>query len=807
MYFIRKLVLIVVLFPFFSLSQNYSVEGQIQSYDNIPVAYANILLLRASDSVVVKGTSSGDNGLFALKGIEKGTYLVKISFIGYREMIKELRVEKDVNLGILKLQEEAEKLEDVTLTAPNRNRPKLERKPDRIIFTVENTSLTDTNIWDLLQRTPGILIINDQLTVRGAGDVQVMINERKISLPYADIMNLLRGTDAGSIKSVEVITNPSARYDAEGGAIVNIVMSKNLVTGYNGSVFTNMTQGVFPKFSTGTGQFFKSEKTQLSFNYTYTDQKLLRKQDETVDYFTNGAIASLWDTGLEQITDSKRHTASMFFDYSIDSRNTLSISAVGSTLPEFDRTYDSRTLIFDQNQQLDSLFTTMNLVNDDNVNAVVNLDYTHQFAKPGAKLIVHGNYTYFDYTRDQNLDTDFIQPDGGKTGDNDFTITSGQRIDIYGAQVDFETPLKNTSSLEAGIKFAGIDSENTITQDGFNQGQPGVDPTEADVFQYNEKIGAAYFSYSKDWNRWSLKTGLRAEYTRTEGISRILDKVNHNDYFELFPTFYLQYTPNEHHDLSINYGRRITRPRYGQINPFQYFINNNAIIQGDPALLPAFRDLLTFSYTIDQTYTFEVYYRFEDQALRQLTFQDNESNILNFINTNIDRELSYGLDFYVYKGITGFWDINLVSSYFYSAERFRNIENNNDLVDNGLWTLYLTFDNYFTLSQSQGLTAELGLEYVSEIVTGNSRQEDYSRLNFSITKQLFHKKGRLTVGIRDIFNDGNLRSARDFADQQGTRFTRDENRLFTVAFRYRFGNLRLKSNTQNKQQEERERLN
>ena len=805
--FTYKLVLIVILFPFFVLSQNYNLKGQVKSYDNTPVVYANILLLRASDSVVVKGTSSGDNGFFTLSSIEKGTYLVKISFIGYQEIIKKVAIEKDVDLGTLQLQEEAEELDDVTLMARNLNKPKLERKPDRVIFTVENTSLTDTSIWDLLQRTPGILIINDQLTVRGAGDVQVMINERKVSLPYADVMNLLRGTDAGSIKSVEVITNPSARYDAEGGAIINIVMSKNLATGYNGNVFTNMAQGVFPKFSTGTGQFFKSEKTQLSFNYTYTDQKRLRKQDETVDYFNNGAFASFWDTGLEQITDSKRHTASMFFDYSIDSRNTLSVSAVASTLPEFDRTYDSRTLIFNENEQLDSLFTTLNQVSDDNVNAVINLDYTHKFAKPGAKLTVNGNYTYFDYTRDQDLDTDFIQPDGSKSGDNDFTITSGQRIDIYGAQIDFETPLKNASSLEAGIKFAGIDSENTITQDGFNQGQPGIDPTEADVFGYHEKIGAGYLSYSKEWNQWSLKTGLRAEYTRTEGISRILDKVNHNDYFELFPTFYLQYTPNEHHDFSINYGRRITRPRYAQINPFQYFINNNALIQGDPALLPAFRDLLTFSYTINQTYTFEVYYRFEDQALRQLTFQDNDSNILNFINTNIDRELSYGLDFYVYKGITGFWDMNVVSSYFYSAERFRNIENNNDLVDNGLWTLYLTLDNYFTLSQSKGLTAELGLEYVSEIVTGNSRQEDYSRLNFSITKQLFRKKGRLTVGIRDIFNDGNLRSARDFADQQGTRFTRDENRLFTIAFRYRFGNLRLKSNTRNKQQEERERLN
>ncbi|XLS29217.1 outer membrane beta-barrel family protein [Flavobacteriaceae bacterium M23B6Z8] len=800
--------LLTLIFSFHVLvcfAQEFTVSGKVLDNQQQPLSFVNVLVLQKKDSTVIKGNSTQEDGFFKIKGLEQGDYLLKYSFLGFKKHYEAITLSSDISVDTVILEPATENLEDVTITA-ERKFPRIQRKADRLIFDVAQTSLTETNIWDLLKRTPGIIVINDEITVKGSSDIQVLINNRRVSLPKEDILNLLRGTEAGLVDSVELITNPSAKYDAEGGAIININMNKNIATGYNGSVFTNYILGVFPKYTLGTSHFFKTEKTQFAFNYTVSDQKELSRQNEIVDFVQNGSIASIWNTDVNRITNSQRHTTSLFFDYIPDNKSTVSASVIASFLPSFDQHYNSNTAISDPSGTPESSFLTLNDVEDDNVNLVFNLDYSRKLNDRGAKLLFSGGYTFYDYERLQDLDTDFFLPDGTKTGDNDFSTDAEQRIHIFNAQTDFNFPLEKNDEIEAGIKFASIDALNTIEQPGFDPNQPGEDPTENDRFDYDEIIGAAYFSYTRNWDQWSFKTGLRAEYTMTDGVSAIQGDVNDNDYLELFPTFYLQYAPNDKHDLSITYGRRITRPRYSQINPFRYFTGNNVFVQGDPALQPAFKDLITLSYTFNQAYTFEIYYRIEDNALRHLTFQNNDSNIIRYLNTNIDRERSYGFDFYVYKPITNFWYLNVVSSYFYSEERFRNVENQNRLVNNGLWTLYFSADNYFTISAKEGITAELGGEYVSEIVFGNARQEDYSFINAAVSKKVLNNKGRITLGIRDIFNNGNIRTNRFFDSQSSTRIVRNENRLFTFAFRYRFGNTRLDNSTKSKTTQERERL-
>ncbi|WP_340076334.1 outer membrane beta-barrel family protein [Leptobacterium sp. I13] len=784
-------------------SQSVKIQGTIIDNENQPVSYANILLLKEQDSTLISGTSSDEKGEFTIKA-NRGTYLIKISYIGYKDTYKKLEADADVSVGIIVLDESVETLKDVTVTAKN---PIVDRKIDRIVFNVANTSLTEGNIWEILKRTPGIIIINDQITLKGSGAIQVMINDRKVSLPYDDIVSLLQGTNAGSVQSVELITNPSAKYDAEGGAILNIKLNKNLSIGYNGNVSFNYNQGVFPKLSGGTSHFIKGEKLSFSISYNYDNRKSFRKNNWLINYLDNTSVTSIWESDTKRTTDLESHAASVFFDYQIDAKNILSLAVISAYRPTFERLNDSETAVFNPVRELDSIFTTLNTIERDNLNTSLYLDYAHNLNEKGEKLSFNGHYTYYDYDDAQNLDTDFFQPDGGKSGDNDFSVKTKQKINLYSAQVDYFLPITGNESLEAGGKYAAIDAENTINQSGFNVSQPGIDPTENDNFLYDEQIYAAYVSYEKQWKKWGIKIGLRNEYTETKGISQTNGQVNRNNYLEWFPTFYVNHTLNENHEISINYGRRITRPRYASINPFQYFITNNSIGQGDPNLLPSFKDLVTLSYTLAQAYTFEVYYRFEDNPERQLAFQDNDTNIIRYINTNIDREESYGLDFYTYKPITDRWTVNVLGSYFYSAERFNAIETSNELVDNGLWTLYASVDNYFTLLKDRSLTADVTFVYVSKVIFGNAQQEDYSQLGVSLRKKIFNNKGTVTVGVRDIFNDGNFTTRTQYLDQNSILRQRDENRLFTFGFRYRFGNQKLRDNKKTKDQEERERLN
>ncbi|WP_340203639.1 outer membrane beta-barrel protein [Ascidiimonas sp. W6] len=789
-----------------SYGQEFTIEGKVSKNNQEALGFVNVLVLQQSDSTVIKGNSTLEDGSYQIANLSAGNYILKFSFVGYKKVFKEISIASDAKIELVVLEPLTENLEDITITAKKKY-PQLKRKVDRLVFEVAQTSLTDTNIWELLKRTPGIIVVNNEISIKGSSNIQVLINNRKVSLPKEDILNLLTGTEAGSVSSIELITNPSAKYDAEGGAIVNINMNKNIARGYNGSVFTNYTVGVYPKYTLGTSHFFKSEKTQLAINYTVADRKRLSLQNEIVDFIENDEIASIWNTNLEGITDSRRHTVSAFFDYIPNAKHTFSASVITSVLPTFNLRYLTNTAISDPNGIPTSSFTTFNHITDDNLNLIFNLDYVRKLNDKGAQFVFNSGYTYYDYERLQELDTDFFLPDGTKTGDNDFSTDSDQRIHIFNAQGDFNFPLTKNDEVEAGVKYASIDALSTIEQPGFDPTQPGDDPTENDRFEYDESIVAAYLSYSRGWSNWNFKAGLRAEFTETKGISDMLGRVNDNEYLEIFPTFYLQYVPNSTHDFSINYGRRIKRPRYASINPFKYFTGNNIFVQGDPALNPAFKDLITLSYTLNETYTFEIYYRFEKNALKHLTFQNNDSNIIRYLNTNIDREVSYGFDFLTYKSITNFWDLSLVTSYFYGAERFRNVENGDNLVDNSLWTLYLTFDNYFTISAKDGLTGELGGEYVSEIILGNARQEDYSFINAAVSKTMLKNKARLTIGIKDIFNNGYIRTNRFFDNQSSTRIVRDENRLFTIAFRYRFGNTRLKNASETKTIEERERLN
>lgn len=559
-------------------AQEYEVSGKVIDMQQQPLSFVNVLVLQKKDSVVVRGNSTLEDGSFKIKGLTAGDYILKFTFIGFKKQFRPINLESNISLDITTLEPETENLQDVTITA-GRKSPKLQRKIDRLIFDVAQTSLTETNIWDLLKRTPGVIVVNDEITVKGSSDIQVLINNRRVSLPKEDILNLLRGTEAGSVASVELITNPSAKYDAEGGAIININMNKNIAKGYNGSIFTNYILGVFPKYTFGTSHFFKTEKMQFAFNYTLSDRKELTLQNEIVDFFQNGSVASIWNTDVGRITNSQRHTASLFFDFIPDTKSTLSASVIASYLPSFDQRYNSNTEISDPSGNPESSFETLNDVEDDNINLVFNLDYSRKLNDKGAKLVFNGGYTYYDYERLQDLDTDFFLPDGTKTGDNDFMTDSDQRIHIFNAQTDFNFPLENNDEIEAGIKFAAIDALSTIEQPGFDPNQPGEDPTENDLFDYEETIGAAYFSYSRSWDHWSFKTGLRAEYTTTNGVSDLQGAVNDNDYFELFPTFYLQYAPSDKHNLSITYGRRITRPRYSIINPFKYFTGNNVFVR------------------------------------------------------------------------------------------------------------------------------------------------------------------------------------------------------------------------------------
>jgi len=295
-----------VLFSSSVFGQQYSISGEVIDEQGEPISYATVLLLKSvvksldtsSGFVEPIGTITDEKGFFEFNELKEWGYSLNVSFIGYKTESKTVQLFKNENFDIV-LKEAAESLGEVQLTY---KKPTLKKEADRLIFNVANTALIEGTILQVLKSTPGILVLESGITIKGS-EPAVYINNKKVQITSRELMQLLESSSANSIKSIEVITNPSAKYDADSGTVVNIVMSKNLISGYRGSVFANYTQGVFPRHNVGTSHFFKNQKTRFNLNYSYTNNKINRDGVNVVNYLDNdNAVEEIWKSTINRNT-------------------------------------------------------------------------------------------------------------------------------------------------------------------------------------------------------------------------------------------------------------------------------------------------------------------------------------------------------------------------------------------------------------------------------------------------------------------------------------------------------------------------
>ncbi len=787
-------------------SQDFSLKGRVIDENNVPIAYANVVINTSEDDLFIKGTTTNEDGVFQIKGLKSNKYNLKISFLGYEVGTISVDLKNDTTLEDFILKEKTETLDGITIVA---KRPTVKRMVDRLIFNVENSTLSNNNVLDILKHTPGVIVNNGVITVKQSTPT-VYINDRKVHLSSSEIQQLLEGTSASNIKSIEVITNPPAKYEAEGGAVLNIVTSKNIVAGYNGSINGNFKQGSeFPKYSIGTSHFFKTKRLNTYFNYNISPKKNFRHNNESINFIENTINTSSWETDLKRTHESANQNFNTNIDYQINENNSIGFSSSILISPKTmtKTSINSLTEVFNINKDLDYTFNTRNSIITDRINLAFTLDYIHKFKKEGEKLSLSTHYTNYDYFSDQNVKTRYELPDNSLLRNTRFKTLSGQKIELYTAQLDYELPISDSAEFETGAKISSIDSKSDLTQFNFVNNEPIKDIQNSDVFLYDELNYAAYASYSKQWDSWSLKSGLRVEYTDIKGNSLSTNQVNNSDYIKFFPSLHILNKLNDKNEIYFNYNKRIHRPRYTQLNPFKYFLSDNAYSVGDPNLKPQIDDVFTLGYTYKDTYTFEAYYRFEKDPVLEIVFQDNEDNTLKYINTNINRSISYGLDFTTYVKIANRWNVNILSSLFYYENEFFALESNNVLETINKWSVYAQVINYFTFLNDNSLTADVSYLFISSLANGPSIVSNRSGLGINFRKKFWNNRASLSVGVTDVFNNQNFTQTTKYLNQNVFLKSRLENRLITLGFKYKFGNFRLSNNQKNIELDERERLN
>ena len=784
------LLAFIVFIPNRVFSQN-QVGGQIVDKENQPVSFANVVLLNAKDSVsVIKGMISEDDGSFLFEEIENRPYILKISFLGFADYIKRFEVEGNTNLGKIELQETSNSLDEVTLKA---RKPKIERKIDRISFNVENSVISSLNTYEILKRTPGVIVSQGELLVKNR-PATVYINDRKVYLSTAELEQLLSGLSGENVKSVEVITTPPARYEAEGsGAILNIVMSKNPSIGYKGSVNASNTVAVLPKYSLGTSQYYKTNNLNAFASYNFNANNIYKNDESNVTYFEpDGSENSTWLGDFERDTKNYAHSLNTILDFTLSEKSSLSLSANLNFTPKNDSDLRGQTDIYSASGSLDSLFTTDSRLENEAKNMLFNADFSTSLGENGAKLSAQVNYIRYDKDQDQDLNTTYFYGNGDEIRNNIIMTKAMQNSDIYTGQVDITTNM-GSLPVETGIKYAGITSNSAL--DFYNNTFALQVDELSDALDYDENIYAAYFSTSKELGKWSLKAGLRGEYTDITGISAQNGLVNDQDYFQLFPTFYAMRNIGEESSISLEYNRRIERPRFQSLNPFQYYINENNVKEGNPALVPGIANKVLFNYSYKGALFFDLYWDRVDRSPSVLSFQDNQNQLLRTVNDNLDYTQQFSLDITYANFVTNWYYLYGYLSGFYMENQIYARESAAETYTIDTFSAFLNVGNYFYFGGDGTFSGNVNTYFLPNILAGSYKYENPQfGLDLGLRKTFMNNKISVSINAEDILRTMNIPMQSQYLNQDNGFYAISETRRITFGVRYNFGNFRLNDN-------------
>ncbi|WP_412559571.1 TonB-dependent receptor domain-containing protein [Winogradskyella sp. MIT101101] len=778
-----------------AFAQDFSLSGKVVDANGSPIEFANVILSVENEDEFYKGTSTDDKGYFIIDNLDATTYFVRISFIGHEEFAQKVILTGNLDLKTIQLNDLPESLDEVTVVA---KRPTITRKPDRLIFNVENTALTEGSTLGVLKSTPGIIVSEGGINIKSA-PAAVYINNRKVQLTSDELIQLLESAPANSIKSVEVITNPPASYDADSGSVINIIMSKNLVTGYRGSIQTNFTQGVFPRYNAGTSHYFKNDKINLNLNYSYTNQKINRDQDNRVNFLDDSnQIEEIWKSNVNRNTWSETHNLNLNFDYYIDERNTLSLTSTGLYTPYFKYQLRNNTDIFDANKNFVSSFTADNLSRDNKYNIGTNLIFRHGF-KNDASLTFNVHHTVYDYERDQNV----FQDEPGVDDDSEFNTLANQDTQIITGKMDYNLPINESSTFDLGAKYSSVNTDSDITRTDIINGNEVVNMENSDAFKYDEKVFAAYSNYNKSWDSWELNLGLRAEQTNIEGESLSLSETNTQDYLNWFPSVSLLHTISDDVNIYSSYKRSITRPSYTNLNPFTFFLNENTVVLGNPNLVPTYRDHYKIGTSFLEHFTVEAYYMNYDGDIVELPRQNNQTNIVAYTPVNLDKKIEYGFDFLFDYYPTNTWNLYFVTSFY-------NISEESDFgegfVKQDQWSNYSILYNNVSFLEDRSLNVSLVLTWAGKNLQQFQTLKNRLVSELSISKSILNKKGIISLAVDDIFNMQDFDSSTNYLNQSSSSFVDVDTRFVKLGFRYNFGNTKLETNERTTSAEERERL-
>ncbi len=734
-----------------------------------PLPYVNIVV-RDMAKKVITGGITGDKGNFKIKDIPKGNSIVEIQFIGYTTFSKQISVtnkERNINLGTIPLQEDAAQLDEVVVRAETST---VIQKVDRKVINVgKDLTSAGTTASELLNNVQSVSVDSQtgQISLRGNQNVRVLVDGKPTNIPTAQ---LLRQIPSNSIKSIELITNPSAKYNPEGmSGIINIILNKNANIGFNGSVTGGVTAGHYVRYNTSTNMNYKTGDVNFfanyghnsgdNYNFGFVERPGVNLQEFV---FTNSNESNLLKIGADIYLNDK-NTLSFY-----TTQNWFNSSANGSAI------ITSGGIITNNSPNTQA---------SDSKNAAYNLNYKTEFKKKGHNL--EFEVTYSENDSPQNLvNQDLINPGNGEL--NYFNTITNDRTNTL-VNVDYTNPLSDKTKIELGVEYRENNTANTndTNQVGFTDSS----------FDYDRKIYSGYVNYNQSFGKLTMQLGARLENYEIDGIFRretigsetVTDKI-----FSIYPSGFFTYSPSEKNQFQLSYSRRVDRPGIGQVNPIREWSTPLITSVGNKDLVPQFTNSFELNYTRrikGGSLTFGTFYRKVNDVISRVTFRDpsdpsNVRQILSF--ANFDDTDAYGLEFSANFKINKWWRANS-SIDFYSQKQFGT----NDLSNPTAQRVEVT-NQAFNARISNSIKASKNLRLqVFAMYRGANQDIQWEvdpmwMVNAGATYSVLKGKGTLSLRFNDIFRGMKFQFNSERPFVQNGRF-QWESRTTYLGFNYRFG--------------------